>query len=204
VVLILNFLLPHLTPGSFVETYAEQIASQHHLPYSTVLARLETVFGKPEPLPVAFVQYMKEILGFPPNFGPSFQYYPLPAWVLVLDALKWTLLLLGLSQIIAWGSSIFVGVYLALHKNRFLDKFLQPNFYFINSIPSFFLAQVAIFIFALGYPWKLLPVGGAYYIVPTLGGVLDYLLLPLAVVIVLSLPSHILVIRCKVSATEEL
>lgn len=196
VVLVLNFIIPHLTPGSFVETYAEQVASQHHLPYYQVLARMEAVFGKPEPLPLAFAQYMRQILfNFPPNFGPSFQYYPLPAWALVLNALKWTMLLLGVSQIIAWGSSIFIGVYLALHKNRILDKVLQPNFYFINSIPSFFLAQVAIFIFALGYPWKILPVGGAYYIVPTVGGVLEYMLLPLAVIVVLSLPSHVLVIR---------
>ena len=149
-VLVLNFLLPHLLPGDFVETYASIISGAHHLPYANVLARLEKVFGKPEPLPIAFANYMKQVLfSFPPNFGPSFQYYPLSAWTIVLFALPWTLLLLGVSQAIAWIASIFVGVYLALHKNKFIDRTLQPALYFLNSIPGFWLALMFIFIFAL-------------------------------------------------------
>jgi ABC-type dipeptide/oligopeptide/nickel transport system permease component len=70
-----------MMPGNFVETYASIISGAHHLPYADVLARLERVFGKPLPLPVEFANYMKQIfLSFPPNFGPSFQYYPLSAW----------------------------------------------------------------------------------------------------------------------------
>lgn len=193
-VLILNFLFPHLMPGNFVETYASIISGAHHLPYGTVLARLERVFGKPEPLPVAFANYMKQILlTFPPNFGPSFQYYPLSAWTIVLIALKWTLLLLGLSQVIAWGFSIFIGVYLALHKNQLIDRTLQPAFYFLNSIPGFWLALMFIFIFAL--EMKILPPGQAYSVYPTPVSILVHMILPLAVIIITSAPSHVLVIR---------
>jgi peptide/nickel transport system permease protein len=197
VVLILNFLLPHLMPGSFVQTYADIIVQQTHRPFSQVLAVLESnPWFRPQPLPVAFLQYMKEALfTFPPNFGPSFEYYPLPAWTIVFGALKWTLLLLGLSQIIAWGGSIFIGVYLALHKNRLIDRILQPQFYFLNSIPVFWLALMFIFVFAVGFPFKILPAVGAYDITPTLPSVLWHLVLPLSVIIVVSLPSHVLVIR---------
>jgi peptide/nickel transport system permease protein len=156
--------------------------------------RLEKVFGKPAPLPVAFANYMKQILfSFPPNFGPSFQYYPLSAWTIVFLALKWTLLLLGLSQVIAWVGSIFIGVYLALHKNKFIDRLLQPALYFLNSIPSFWLALMFIFIFALEL--KVLPPGQAYSVFPTFSSVLVHLILPLTVIIITSIPSHILVIR---------
>jgi len=193
-VLVLNFLLPHLLPGDFVETYASIISGAHHLPYANVLLRLEKVFGKPEPLPIAFVNYMKQVLfTFPPNFGPSFQYYPLSAWTIVLFALPWTLLLLGISQAIAWVASIFVGVYLALHKNKFIDRALQPALYFLNSIPGFWLALMFIFIFALELKW--LPPGQAYSVLPTPYTVLVHLILPLSVIIVISLPSHVLVIR---------
>lgn len=181
-------------PGNFIETYASIVAAAHHLPYSNVLARFEKVFGKPEPIPIAFAIYMKEILfSFPPNFGPSFQYYPLSAWTIVLLALKWTLLLLGLSQVIAWVMSIFLGVYLALHKNKFVDRSLQPALYFLNSIPGFWLALMFIFIFALEL--KVLPPGQAYGVYPTFSGVLIHMILPLAVIIITSAPSHILVIR---------
>jgi len=193
-VLVLNFLLPHLLPGDFVETYASIISGAHHLPYANVLLRLEKVFGKPEPLPIAFVNYMKQVLfTFPPNFGPSFQYYPLSAWTIVLFALPWTLLLLGISQAIAWVASIFVGVYLALHKNKLIDRTLQPALYFLNSIPGFWLALMFIFIFALELKW--LPPGQAYSVLPTPYTVLVHLILPLSVIIVISLPSHVLVIR---------
>jgi peptide/nickel transport system permease protein len=194
VVLIINFLLPHLEPGSFIQNYATIIAGAHHLPYDQVYLRLENIFGKPQPLPTAFVQYIKEVLfTFPPNFGPSFQYYPISAWTIVLGALKWTLLLLGTSQAIAWGASIFLGVYLALHKNQFVDRLLQPAFYFLNSIPAFWLGLMFIFVFALDL--KLLPPALAYQGSPTPYTVLVHMILPLSVLIITTAPSHIMVIR---------
>ena len=123
---------------------------------------------------------MEQILfTFPPSFGPSFQYYPLSAWSVVLGALKWTLLLLGVSQAIAWGGSVFLGVYLALHKNRLVDRVLQPAFYFLNSIPAFWLGLMFIFVFALDL--KLLPPALAFQGSPTLYTILIHLVLPLSV-----------------------
>ena len=183
-----------MMPGNFVDTYASIISGAHHLPYADVLHRLELVFGKPLPLPVEFANYMKQIfLSFPPNFGPSFQYYPLSAWTIVFIALQWTLLLLGLSQAIGWVMSVFIGVYLALHKNKFVDRLLQPALYFLNSIPAFWLGLMFIFIFALDL--KLLPPGQAYSVLPTPWTVFVHLILPLSVIIITSIPSHILVIR---------
>jgi len=193
-VLVINFLLPHLLPGSFLETYASIISGAHHLPYDQVYQRLVRIFGAPQALPVAFVQYMRQILfTFPPNFGPSFQYFPLPAWNIVLDALKWTLLLLGTSQAIAWGTSVFIGVYLALHKDRWVDRVLQPALYFLNSIPAFWLGLMFIFIFALDL--KLLPPALAFQGSPNIESVLIHMALPLAVLVITSAPSHIVVIR---------
>jgi peptide/nickel transport system permease protein len=184
-------------PGSFIQTYADIIQSQRkNVPAAQIVAELERTFGKPEPLPIAFVQYMKAVLlSFPPNFGPSFEYYPISAWTIVLSSLKWTLLLLGLSQVIAWGASIFLGVYLALHKNKLVDRILQPQFYFLNSIPVFWLALMFIFLFAVGFPFKIFPAVGAYDVLPTPVSVLWHLILPLSVIIIASLPSHVMVIR---------
>ena len=193
-VLVINFLLPHMLPGSFIQTYASIISAAHHLPYDQVYLHLVKIFGTPQPLPIAFVQYMEQVLfTFPPNFGPSFQYFPIPAWGIVLDGLKWTLLLLGTSQAIAWFGSIFLGVYLAQHKDHFVDRLLQPAFYFLNSIPTFWLSMMFIFIFALDL--KFLPPGLAFEGSPTLSGVLVHLVLPLSVLVITSIPSHILVIR---------
>ncbi len=89
--------------------------------------------------------------------------------------------------------SVFIGVYLALHKNKFVDRLLQPALYFLNSIPAFWLGLMFIFIFALDL--KLLPPGQAYTVLPTPWTVFIHLILPLSVIIITSIPSHILVIR---------
>jgi peptide/nickel transport system permease protein len=193
-VLVLNFLLPHLQPGNFIEIYAAKIAAIHHVPRAQIVAELTKVFGLPQSLGAQFKQYMEEtLLSFPPNFGPSFEFYPLGAWSVVFTALKWTLLLLGVSQSLAWFISIFIGVYLALKKNSMLDRVLQPAFYFLNSIPGFWLGLMFIFVFAIEL--HVLPSGQAYGLTLTLPSLLQHMVLPVAVLILISAPGHIIVAR---------
>jgi len=194
VVLILNFIIPHLVPGNFIVIYASEISSAHHLPISEVLARLYRIYGNPGSLYSQFVQYIHGVLlSFPPNFGPSFEFYPLSAWSIIYGAIQWTLLLLGSSQIIAWFISIFLGVFLALHAGRRLDRVFQPFFYFLNSIPTFWLGLMFIFLFAIELP--LFPSGEAIGLSKTPLSVLMHMVLPATVLIITSLPTYTLVAR---------
>jgi peptide/nickel transport system permease protein len=194
VVLILNFIIPHLAPGNFIEIYAYQIAESHHIPVQVVLARLANIYGQPGSLYSQLTQYMQEVLlTFPPNFGPSFEFYPLSAWSVVYRAIQWTLLLLGSSQIISWFVSIFFGVYLALREGKSLDRVLQPVFYFLNSIPAFWLGLMFIFLFAIEL--HFFPSGEAVGVTNTPLSVLDHMVLPISVLIITSLPTYVLVAR---------
>ncbi|ADB86659.1 ABC transporter permease [Saccharolobus islandicus] len=195
VIVILNFLLPRLMPGNFALYYYSALLQDSGGTISAKEAyiQIEKLFNLNRPLYIQFLIYLHQVFSFPPNFGPSFEYYPIPAWDIVFSALKWTLLLLGTSQLIAWTLGIFLGVYLALNKDRIIDRILQPALIFMLSIPPFWLGIIMIIIFAIIL--RVLPPTGAYGIYPTPISVLKHLVLPMSVIVLATLPSHTIVIR---------
>ena len=90
IVYVINFIIPHLEPGSVLAA----IGSSNLLP-----RRGPSCFrcsGLNQPLSQQFVEYVRgTLLTFPPNFGVSFAHYPISVWALVSVALPWTLLLVG-------------------------------------------------------------------------------------------------------------
>lgn len=193
-VLVLNFLLPRMMPGNFLTLYVESLERQHPgINAKAIAEQVAKLYGLDVPFYEQFIQYLRQILSFDPNFGPSFQYYPTNAWSIVVFAVKWTLLLLGASQAASWLLGILVGILMAFHKDRALDKTLQPAFYFLSTIPLFWIGLVFILVFSVYL--KALPPSGAYDINPTPLSVLRHLVLPLSVIVIGTLPTHALVIR---------
>jgi len=183
-----------MMPGNFIQFFVQSLERQHPgVNGAAYAARIASLYGLNLPFYAQFLHYVQEIVSLPPNFGPSFQYYPTSAWFVVFYAVTWTLLLLGLSQVISWVAGIFLGIYMAMKKDRYIDKMLQPAMYFLNTIPLFWLGLVFILIFAVDL--HALPAGQAYDVTPTAGSVLVHLVLPTAVIVISSLPSHALVIR---------
>ncbi len=193
-VLIIIFILPRTMPGNFVLNYVHQLEREHPGVNGAILAhRIEALLGYNVPIYTQFEIYLKNILSFTPNFGPSFEYYPIPAWTVVGFGITWTLLLLGTSQAISWVIGIFLGTWLSFRKNKFIDKFIQPAFYFLSSIPSFWLAMIFILIFAVDI--RLFPAAGAYSTTPNVISILYHMILPVLVIVLVTLPGHTLVIR---------
>jgi peptide/nickel transport system permease protein len=193
-VLIIIFILPRTMPGSFILTYVHTLQREHPgVNGKLIAAHIETLFGFNKPITTQFYIYLTNILSLHPNFGPSFEYYPISAWTVVGFGIYWTLLLLGTSQAISWTIGIFLGTFVSFKKGKLTDRFLQPFFYFLSSMPSFWLAMIFILIFAVDL--HAFPAAGAYSTLPTLSSVLDHMFLPMLVIVIVSLPSHTLVIR---------
>jgi peptide/nickel transport system permease protein len=194
VVLALNFVLPRMMPGNFIQVFVQSLEREHPGVNTQVLAqRIESLYGINLPYWAQFLRYIQQIVSLTPNFGPSFVYYPTNAWFVVTYALTWTLVLLGTSQAISWIIGIFLGTYMAMHKDKTVDRMLQPGLYFLNTIPPFWLGLIFILIFAIDL--RILPASGAYYVTPTLVGVVVHMILPTAVIVAVTLPSHALVVR---------
>ncbi len=194
VVLVLIFILPHLMPGNYVELYIEQLERQHPgVQANMIKQRLDALYGVNLPLWDQFVIYVKNIFSVSPNFGYSFAYYPTSAWTVVGFGLKWTLLLLGTSQAVSWTIGIFLGTWLSSKKGKFIDRIGQPTGYFVSSMPSFWVAMIAILVFAVYL--GIFPAAGAYDLYPTPWSIFTHMLLPMGVIVFVTLPGHTLVIR---------
>ena len=193
----INFILPRLEPGNFAQTYiAQLVADAHDVSPATqqiLIQHMTSVFGLNEPIYVQYLKYLEALFSFPPNFGFSFEFYPTSAWQIISIALPWTLLLVGLSQIIAWLLGIVLGVSTALRRGSWFDKIVQPLNISLLTVPAFWLATVFIVIFAIDL--RVLPAALAYTLSPTVPSILVHLILPLSVLIITTLPSHVIEIR---------
>jgi peptide/nickel transport system permease protein len=108
-----------------------------------------------------------------------------------------TLLLGGISFILTFALAIMLGVYCASKAGSLIDKIIYRVGTATSVIPSFFLALLAILVFAVNL--KLLPTGGAYSLGG--GGFADraiHLILPVAVMVLSHLWYYAYLIRNRV------
>ncbi|MHB1440646.1 MAG: ABC transporter permease [Cuniculiplasma sp.] len=189
------FIIPHLMPGNIAYAFVSRIiASNPNMSYQQALNVIERQYGLNLPITTQLSIYLKNVfLTFPPNFGKSFEFFPSSAMGLVLRALPFTLLLIGISQGIAWSLSIFLGVFLALRKNKKIDKTSVPSLYFVNSIPIFWLAMVMILVFSVEI--HILPSSVSVSYGSPFGMILYALAFPILIVVISTIPNHTLIIR---------
>jgi peptide/nickel transport system permease protein len=192
---LLIFIIPHLMPGNIAYEFVSRlIAENPRISYSKALQEVEREYGLNLPIWDQFLIYFKNVvLTFPPNFGSSFEYLNDSATGIILRALPFTLLLIFSSQIIAWGVSIFIGVELAMRKNKKTDKASVPVLYFLYSIPIFWLAMIMILIFALDL--HLFPAIVPFSYGSPIGTILYGMALPILIVVISTIPNHTLIIR---------
>ena len=193
-VFVINFIIPRLEPGNAIGA----IASSELLPQQR--QQLIQMLGLNQPLWVQFVSYTKDTFGsFPPNFGVSFSNYPTPVWTLVVTALPWTLLLVLVSQAIAWVGGILLGAWIGWHHGSKKDSVLLGISNFMWGVPSYWLASILIFVFAIElkiFPPALSTSG----LVTSLSwarvmDILSHAFLPILTLVILNLPAHALVMR---------
>ncbi|HEX8833318.1 MAG TPA: ABC transporter permease, partial [Abditibacteriaceae bacterium] len=92
------------------------------------------------------------------DFGYSFT-YKIESFTLISQRLYYTFLLSFWSMIFAWSIAIPLGVYVATHRNSFLDRFFNFLAFAGIALPGFFAALLVLRYLALGTGW--FEVGGA-------------------------------------------
>jgi|BEDMetMinimDraft_2_1075160.scaffolds.fasta_scaffold00082_9 peptide/nickel transport system permease protein len=194
VVYVLNFLIPRLEPGNFITALSDQ---SDLLPQQR--EQLIAMFGLNQPLWAQFILYLKQtFMSFPPSFGVSFSYYPLSVWTVVMEYLPWTLLLIIVSQGIAWPLGLLLGAVLAWRRGSLLDSAVMGVSTFMWGVPSYWLATLLIFVFAVKlhfFPAALtgnIVSGNPLLNIST---ILRHSFLPILTLVILNLPLHALVMR---------
>jgi len=153
----LNFFLPRLMPGNpalaMMAQYKGHINGQ-------ALKALEIAFGvnDHQSLISAYFQYFGNI--FTGNFGVSIVFQMRSVSYEVLQALPWTLGLVGVTTVLAFILGTLVGLVAGWRRGGKLDSWLPPVFVVTSAFPYFWVGLVAVWLFAYKLGW--FPENGGY------------------------------------------
>ncbi|MBV9823519.1 MAG: ABC transporter permease [Actinobacteria bacterium] len=195
--LTLNFFLPRLMPGN----PAEAMMTKFRGPVSPqALKALEIAFGvnTKQSLLSQYFGYLGDVATG--KFGTSLYFYPESVGRVVLDAIPWTLGLVGVTTILAFVLGTGIGIVSAWRRGSRLDGLVPPVFVITTAIPYFWVGLMLILVFSVRLQW--LPASNAYNITlsPSLspafiGNVLEHAILPALALLITTIGTWILTMR---------
>ncbi|RXK04769.1 ABC transporter permease [Halarcobacter bivalviorum] len=193
IISLISFVAINLAPNSF-------FASGELNPNITEesIAQLKAIYGLDKPLYVQYFSWVMAILQL--DFGISFASGELVKNE-ILQRIPVTLTINIISMFLIFIISLYLGIKAALNKNSFFDRFVSQLSLISFSMPSFYLALIAIMIFSIYL--ELLPIAGLHS-VPDDGSLtyyLDYawhLILPISIITFAGIGSLTLYVRSLV------
>ena len=197
VALTLNFFLPRLMPGN----PAEAMLGKFRGPVSPqALQALEVAFGvnTKESLFTQYLHYLGNVATG--NFGTSLYFYPQSVGRVILDALPWTLGLVGVTTILAFVLGTGIGIVAAWRRGGRLDSIVPPVFVITSAIPYFWVGMMLILIFAEQLQW--FPAAFGYNIsqtpslsLPFIVDIVEHAVLPATALLITTIGTWILTMR---------
>jgi peptide/nickel transport system permease protein len=193
----LNFLIPRLMPGNaataMMARYRGRVNPQafHALQIAFGVNNHKSLLG-------SYFTYLGNIARG--RFGVSLTFFPDAVAHEVLQALPWTLGLVGVTTVLAFVLGTLIGLVAAWRRGGVLDGLLPPIFVITSAFPYFWLALLSIWLFAIKLGW--FPASGGYDVTTTVGwswtfvaDVLRHSILPAATILVTSVGGWILTMR---------
>ncbi|GAA2113987.1 ABC transporter permease [Actinomadura alba] len=155
----LNFIIPRLQPGDPAEVMVQKLAGKDAQLNPAAVEAMRAMLGAPEgSLFEQYIAYLKALSQG--DFGISYTYYPYPVTEVIGQALPWTLVLVGVTQILAFVIGVTLGAYAAWRRNTRFDSIVTLGSTFLGTLPSFWIALLLLFVF--GYTTGWFPTGGGY------------------------------------------
>jgi peptide/nickel transport system permease protein len=139
----LSFLLPRLLPGDFVTA---MYSSSDVVLTAGQEAELKAYYAREE----SFGRYVKDLACFRLGYSYAFQK---PITGLIMEALLWTLLLLGSAQIAALSIGFFIGVESGWRRGKRQDKILVGIMAVLEGFPEIATGVVLLFVFSFQLGW---------------------------------------------------
>jgi peptide/nickel transport system permease protein len=192
-----DFFIPRVMPGNPVNAVLAKM--QGAVVTKATLHALEVEFGSNtrEGIWGQYVHYWDDLLHG--NLGISTSNGMVPVTTVIRGALPWTLGLVGTATVLSFILGTLIGVLVAWRRGSWLDSLL-PATTFFQAAPYFFLAFLAIDLFAIKLGW--FPAGSARSTLdfPALNwtyisDVLDHAILPALTIVVASAAGWIVSMR---------
>jgi len=198
IALTLNFLLPRMMPGNPAQA---MIANHKGVVSPTALKALEAQFGlnTHQSLIGQYFRYLGDVATG--KFGASLTVQPgNSVGRIVLDAIPWTLGLVGLTTVMAFILGTGIGILAAWRRGGRLDSVMPPVFVILTVVPYFWLGLVLILIFGVKLHWFPYFFTYDYTLAPGfnwtfIGNVLHHAVLPAFTLLITTIGTWILTMR---------
>jgi peptide/nickel transport system permease protein len=193
IVIVFNFLLFRVMPGDPARIL---IPRGHNVPLS-LIARMREFYGLDKPLLTQLVSYIVQTLQL--NLGYSF-YYKAPVGDVIAAWLPNTLLLVGISEVIAILLGFSTGAIAGWRRGKRFDLFATSFGLTTWSMPTFWLGIVLIMAFSVQL--GIFPVGGVKTaemvytnVFQQIGDVGMHLVLPVITLTLVSFAEYLMIMR---------
>lgn len=194
-----NFFLPRFMPGNPALAMLSRLESKGHLG-PQALATIEIALGlnKHQSLISQYWQYLGDAARG--HFGVSYTFFPDSVSREIVQAVPWTLGLVGVTTIVAFILGTLIGLVSAWFRGGRLDSALPPLFVILSGFPYFWFALLCILLFGVTLNW--LPVSGGYdtTLAPALSGtfivsIITHSILPAVTIVLTSIGGWALTMR---------
>ncbi|MGA8114360.1 MAG: ABC transporter permease [Actinocatenispora sp.] len=155
----LNFIIPRLQPGDPAQAIVTRMAGQNHSVDAAQVRAIRAMLGVPDGnLLTQYWDYLGNLVHG--DFGISYSSFPTPVSALIVQKLPWTLVLVGVTQIIAFVVGVVLGAFAAWKRNRSFDSVVSLGSTFLGTLPFFWIALLLLYVFSFVLGW--LPNSGGY------------------------------------------
>ncbi|WP_326601385.1 ABC transporter permease [Streptomyces sp. NBC_01799] len=155
----LNFLIPRLQPGDPAQALLSRLVGKTGVIDPDQLAAVRKMLGAPDGnLLAQYWDYLGALAHG--QFGISYTYYPYSVGDVVAQAVPWTLILVGVTQILSFVVGTLLGAWAAYRRNSRVDTVITLGSTFVGTLPFFWIALLLVFVFAITLNW--FPEGGGY------------------------------------------
>lgn len=203
--LTLNFLIPRLLPGNPVDILLAKLQQRGGQVSAETRRAYELLLGgdSSEPLVVQYVSYLVNV--FKGDLGVSVTYFPAPVTEVIAVSLPWTIMLIGISTVVAFIIGISLGAFVGWKPGTWVDS-LVPATTLLAAVPYFWLALILVYF--LSSNLGLFPAQGGYNVILDPGwswefisSALYYGFLPALTIVIASLGGWLLGMRNMMVST---
>jgi peptide/nickel transport system permease protein len=171
-----TFILFRLMPGNPIGMLIATMEQQYSwkIPgMEKIINEYKRMFNLEGDIFSQYICFLKELI-LNRNLGPSLINFPKPAQDLIMAALPWTILLLTLSTVVAWGLGTIIGSICGWRRGTKLDAYITSLALYMSQVPYYFVAIILALI--LCYILSIFPKGGAFSIASTPSLSLEFIL----------------------------
>lgn len=158
---IVTFIIIKLAPGDPARQFEQaggQVSQKSQQVASENIEEFRRLYGLDRPMPEQYVLWVKRLVTF--EFGRSITYKNKKVAELLVDRLSVTLQVSIVAVLLLYLVSIPLGVLLAVKQNTMVERAITVGLFALYSLPSFFIAILALQFLANNDYWSIFPTRG--------------------------------------------